>query len=203
MDGVSKTLILNAYTRVSTLKQLEGGSLKFQKETIEQYCKIHNHTIKKIYTDKGVSAYKNRPQFEKMLEDVAADGIIVYDLTRFGRSTLDLLSRIHELDSRGKIFISIKETIDLSTKTGRLLLAVLSAIADFESANIRERMEAGREYAKEHGTKSGKPMHRPKIKIDWKEVDDWLARGMTLGQYAKLRHMSRSTLYKRHKERKK
>lgn len=198
-DNPGKAYKLNAYTRVSTQKQLEGGSLSIQKTAIERYCKAHGHTIKKLYTDKGVSAYKNRPQFNKMLEDDTVDGVIVHDLTRFGRSTTDLLVHINRLNDQGKAFISVKDGIDITTKTGKLLLTVLSAIADFERTTIRERLEAGKEYAKEHGTKSGKPMHRPQIDIDWSEVEKWRKKGLSLTAIAKIMNLNRATLYNRHK----
>ena len=190
------------YTRVSTEKQLEGGGLSIQQEAIERYCKAMGHTIKKTYCDRGVSAIKTRPEFEKMLAAVGSvDGVIVNDLTRFGRSTLDLLQRINKLNDQGKAFISVKESIDISTKTGKLLLTVLSAIADFERETIYERFESGKEYAKEHGTKSGKPMNRPKVDIDWVVVDQWLEKKLSLGAIAKIIGVSRATMYNRFKER--
>jgi len=49
---------------------------------------------------------------------------------------------------------------------------MLSAIADYERTQIRERLEAGKEYARAKGTKAGKPMHRPFITIDWAKFDE-------------------------------
>ena len=160
------------YIRVSTFKQKEGHSLEYQKEAIKNYCKAYNIELnKKIYTDAGISAYKERKQFnlmkERLLNDDDIHGVIVYDLTRFGRSTIDMLQQILEINEAGKDFISIKEKFDIGTKTGKLLLTVLSAIADYERETIKERMEAGKEYAKIHGTKSGKPLHKPFKKLDF------------------------------------
>lgn len=142
---------LIGYIRVSTLPQTKGHELDYQKEAIERYCKAHDINIKKIYQDKGISAYKVRPQYEKALEQIinddSIDGIIVNDLTRFGRSTQELLEHITLIDRKGKKFISIKDSIDISTKTGKLMLTMLSAIADYERETILERMNAGREYA--------------------------------------------------------
>jgi DNA invertase Pin-like site-specific DNA recombinase len=195
---------LLAYTRVSTLKQLEGEGLAIQKNAIEQYCKAMGHTIKKLYTDKGISAIKNRPAFNKMLVDVdEAEGVIVHDLTRFGRSTLDLLQRINQLNDRGKAFISVRESIDITSKTGKLLLTVLSAIADFERETIQDRFNSGKEYALEHGTKSGKPMHRPLLDIDWVTVDMWKKRNLSLSAISKIIGVSKTTLYARDKLRQK
>ena len=142
---------LIGYGRVSTKSQIEGNSLNYQKEAIQNYCKINKIELIKIYEDKGLSAYKERPSFQKALKQVREnndiDGIIVYDLSRFGRSTIQLITTIAEIDQLNKKFISLKENIDISTKTGRLILTILSAIADYERDLIIERMTAGREWA--------------------------------------------------------
>jgi site-specific DNA recombinase len=194
------------YIRVSTKKQMEGSSLQVQKEAISKYCDIHDLDLVKIYTDKGISAYKKRPQFQAMIEHVLKDntwnGVIVYDLTRFGRSTTDLLFQINRLDGHGKKFVSVKDNIDIGTKTGRLLLTMLSAIADFERETIRERMDAGKEYARVHGTKSGKPMHRPYAEIDWDQVKELRGYGLSWRKTAKQVRVSPATLIKRAREEK-
>lgn len=192
------------YIRVSTKKQIEGNSLKVQKESIQKYCEVHDIELVKTYADKGISAYKKRPQFKAMIEHVLKNddwnGVIVYDLTRFGRSTADLLFQINQLDGHGKKFVSVKDNIDISTKTGRLLLTMLSAIADFERDTISERMDAGKEYARVHGTKSGKPMHRPYAVIDWEKVIELRGYGLSWRKTAKQIGVSVTTLIKRARE---
>lgn len=160
---------LVGYVRVSTIKQTKGHSIEYQVEAIKKYCDAYNIDLVKIYKDEGLSAYKDRPQYEKMLQRVYDEdiyGIIVNDLTRFGRSTSDLLMQIKDLDNKGKKLISIKDNIDISTKNGRLLLTMLSAIADYEKETIMERMSAGREIARRKGTKFGRHL---KV-IDWELV---------------------------------
>lgn len=179
------------YIRVSTIKQVKGHSLDFQKDSIEKYCVLKNWALdKKLYEDDGISATVKRPEFEKALkrvmEDDDIDGIITYDLTRFGRDTIGLLSNIRLIENKGKEFVSIKENIDTTTKTGKLMLTLLSAIADFERETIRERLIAGREWAKIHGTKSGKPMHRPKKNVDWEFVKEMRDIGLSWNKISKL-----------------
>jgi len=137
---------------------------------------------------------------EKLLSDKTLDGVIVHDLTRFGRSTADLLFQINRLDGNGKLFISIKDNIDISTKTGKLLLGLLSVIADYERETIRERMDAGKEYAKVHGTRSGKPMNRPFAVIDWDKVMELRGYGLSWRKTAKQVGVSCTTLIKRARE---
>lgn len=163
-----------AYARVSTIRQTQGTSLQNQETTINTYCTNNNIQLIKTYKDEGISAYTKRLGFQQALTQLrnqsSLNGIIVYDLTRFGRSTIELITTINEIDQLGKEFISIKESIDISTKTGRLLLTMLSAIADYEHAVIKERMMSGREIAKIEGTRSGLPLHRPEKQINWEEV---------------------------------
>lgn len=179
------------YIRVSTIKQVGGHSLDFQKDSIEKYCSFKGWLLdKRLYKDGGISASVKRPEFEKALErvfeDSDIDGIITYDLTRFGRDTIELLTNIKLIENKGKEFISIKESIDTTTKTGRLMLTLLSGIADFERESIRERLVAGREWAKIHGTKSGKPMHRPKKNVDWEFVKEMRKLGLSWNKIANL-----------------
>ena len=192
------------YVRVSTATQTKGTSLEYQKEQIKKYCKLHDYDLLKIFADKGISAYKKRPQFEAMIElvlkDDSVEGVICNDLTRFGRSTADLLFQINRIDQNGKKFISIKDNIDISTKTGKLLLGLLSVIADYEREQIRERMNAGKEYAKIHGTKSGKPLHRPYAEIDWKKVKELRGYGLSWRKTAENVGVSCTTLIKRARE---
>ena len=189
------------YVRVSTKGQTKGTSIEVQKEAIKNYCNKNNIDLVKIYIDSGISAYKKRPQFEamteKLLNDNTLDGLIVNDLTRYGRSTMDLLFQINRLDGGNKSFITVKDNFDTSTKTGKLLLGMLSLIADFERATIMERMDAGKEYARVHGTKSGKPMNRPFAKIDWDKVLELRGYGLSWRKTAKQVGVSVTTLIKR------
>jgi len=197
---------LVGYIRVSTAKQIEGHGLDIQRAAIKQYCTAHDVKLMRIYEDKGLSAFKDRPAFTQMMKGLLKDGsefdgVIVHDLTRFGRSTADLLLKIAQLQQAGKTFISTKENLDISSKTGRLLLTMLSAIAEFEGETIRERLTAGREYAKIHGTKSGKPMNRPYKEIPWKEFDMLKKVGLSYRKIAKHLGISPETLIKRDKMR--
>ena len=180
---------LLGYIRVSTIKQISGHSLEFQKEAIEKYCQIYNYDLVHIYKDEGVSSYKERPKREAMLNRLYngkdIDGVIVNDLTRFGRSTDDLLFQIKRIGDADKIFISVKDNIDISTKTGKLMLTLLSAIADYERETITERMQAGKEWAKTHGTRSGKAFGRPKLDIDFDKVRELRKAGLSWTKTAK------------------
>jgi len=189
-----------AYTRVSTRKQ----RLDVQREEIERFCRYKNLNIYRWYEDKGVSGVLHRPNWERCLNTAINNdniaGVVVYDLTRAGRSTSELLTNIQRLRNANKMFISVKENIDTTTKEGRLLLNLLAAMAEFERETIKERMAAGREYAKKHGTKSGNPLHRPRRPIDWGEVRKLRRMGASWRFISRYVGMSVAQLIKRARE---
>ena len=191
------------YIRVSTVKQVEGHSLDYQKEALTKACEMHQIELTKIYADEGVSGVKFRPEFEKamnkILNDKNIDGIIFYSLFRFGRSTEDIKYNLNRLNNTKKKFLSVKENIDLSTSQGRFMFHILSDVAEFERELIIERMQAGKEYAKMHGTKSGKSFGRPKVDIDWSKVKELRTAGLSWTKTAKYIGVSTPTLIERAK----
>lgn len=188
------------YARVSVKGHSE--SIQAQKESIRIYAKAHGWKLTKIYVDDGISAYKLRPAFNLMMKRLDRyEGVIVTDLTRFGRNTSDLLFQLDILKQNNTQIIFVKQNIDTSSKEGVLLLNMLSAIADFERSQIRERLEAGKEWARINGTRSGKPMHRPKKTINWKEFDKYNDMKLSIPSIAKILGVSKGTLYTKIKER--
>lgn len=192
------------YIRVSTLSQVSGHSLKYQEESLNNLAKINNVELVKVYKDEGVSGIKFRPEFEKalkrVLEDKEINGIMFYSVFRFGRSTDDIKHNLDKIKEKEKRFLSVKENIDLSNSQGRFMFHVLSDVAEFERDLIIERMQAGKEWAKTHGTKSGKPMCRPKKEINWEIVKDRRSHGYSFTKIASEIGVSVPTLTKRAKE---
>jgi len=188
-----KNLTFFAYCRESI--DLKSG-IGIQKEIIQNYCAAYNITIKKWFIDNDYSAYKFRPDFEKMwklLDEV--DGIIVKDMTRFGRNDADLLYRFNEMREKGKRLILIKDNIDTFNPETEFFMKILALFADREGKNIAERLAAGRAYAKVHGTRSGLPMHRPSKNVDWEKFDDLTRKGLKIPAIAKILEISKSKLY--------
>ena len=199
MEDVNNQTFLG-YVRVSIKGQSE--SIEAQKDAIKKYCGAYGITLKNIYTDNGVSAYKERPAFNKLIMDLEfADGVIVKDLTRFGRDTQDMLKHLKDFEDNKKQIIFINHHIDTMTKEGKLLLTMLMAISEYEGESIKERLAVGREWAKDHGTKSGKPSNRPTIKIDWVKFDKYHGIKLSIPSIAKILGVSKSTLYNKIKER--
>jgi len=113
------------------------------------------------------------------------DIIIFTKLDRLARSLQDLLNTASRLESNGVKFIVVEQNLNTSTSQGKLLFHILGAFAEFERAMIRERMEAGRKKADLVGSKSGKPCHRPMVKIDEDGVKFKYNQGMSMTQIAK------------------
>ena len=128
-----------AYVRVSTIEQNEDRQIEGLKK----------HDIQKWYTEKVSGKNANRPELQSMLEFAReGDTIYVHDFSRLARNTKDLLAIVEQLQSKGVHLVSNKENIDSSTPSGKLMLTMIGAIAEFERANSLERQAEGIACAK-------------------------------------------------------
>jgi DNA invertase Pin-like site-specific DNA recombinase len=110
--------------------------------------------------EENVSGRKTRPARDQLIRDARA-GRYDASWSGWGCTTADLITTVRDLGAAGVVFISLQEGIDLSTPSGRLMLTILAAIAEFEADNIRENVITGLKHAKRRGTKSGKAIGRP------------------------------------------
>lgn len=142
-----------AYVRVSTIDQNEGRQIEALKA----------RNIDKWYTEKVSAKDTNRPQLKEMLEYAReGDTIFIHDFSRLARSTKDLLDIVELLNEKGVHLVSNKENIDTSTPTGKLMLTMIGAIAEFERTNLLERQREGIALA----VKEGKYKGRREVKVD-------------------------------------
>jgi DNA invertase Pin-like site-specific DNA recombinase len=136
------------YIRVSRDKQA----------TALQVDAMNREQCEKTFTDKMTGKRFDRPEFVKMLEQArAGDIIVVWRLDRLGRSLKELIEVVGDLAARGIELRSLKESIDTSTPTGKLMFHVIAALAEFERDIIQERTLAGLEAARARGRKGGRP----------------------------------------------
>jgi len=137
------------YVRVSTdFQREEGYSLDAQKDALEAYCKLQGIQSYQVYEDGGFSGSNiDRPELQRMIENInkgLVSHCIVYKLDRLSRSQKDTLYLIEDVFNKNEVsFVSIKETIDTATPMGRLMIGILSAFAQLERENIRERTRMG------------------------------------------------------------
>lgn len=178
------------YLRVSTLDQ----STELQRHEITAYVHARSWDIFHIYEDKESGTTQKRPALQSMLSAVRArkvDTVICWKLDRLFRSMRDLVTTLHEFQDLGVTFISIKDQIDQTTSTGRLLTHLLGAFAEFEANLIRERVRAGLANAKRKGVKLG----RPKT-IDIDRVIELRRAGKSLSKIAEIMGVTKSGVSK-------
>ena len=125
------------YTRVSTAMQIDGYSLDAQKSRVKSFADFNDFEIVKEYEDAGKSGKSivGRTQFNQMIEDIKSGEddvkyVVVFKLSRFGRNAADVLSTLQVMQDYGVNFICIEDGIDSSKDAGKLMISVLSAVAE-------------------------------------------------------------------------
>lgn len=156
----------------------------------------------RTFTDKMSGKRFDRPEFLRML-DVARSGdtIVVWRLDRLGRSLKELIETVTMLAERGVELRSLKENIDTSTPTGKLMFHIMAALAEFERDIISERTLAGLEAARARGRKGGRPKATNAIRPDQlaRARELYAAKQLPVVEIMKLTGFegrSRSTFYK-------
>lgn len=139
------------YTRVSTTMQIDGYSLDAQKARMKAYADFNDYQIVGEYEDAGKSgkSIEGRASFCRMMEGIKSgkDGVayvLVFKLSRFGRNAADVLSTLQVMQDFGVNLICMEDGIDSSKDAGKLMISVLSAVAEIERENIRVQTMEGR-----------------------------------------------------------
>ena len=139
------------YTRVSTTIQVDGYSLDAQKARMKAFAEYNDYEIVGEYEDAGKSgkSIEGRLEFNRMMEDIKSgkDGVsyvLVFKLSRFGRNAADVLSTLQVMQDFGVNLICVEDGIDSSKDAGKLMISVLSAVAEIERENIRVQTMEGR-----------------------------------------------------------
>ena len=165
--GLSHVFLLGGgecyiYTRVSTAMQVDGYSLDAQREKLRKYADYEDMVIAGEYSDEGFSGknIQGRHEFQQMLRDVqdSKDGVsyvLVFKLSRFGRNAADVLNSLQLMQDFGVNLICVEDGIDSSKDSGKLMISVLSAVAEIERENIRAQTMAGREQKAREGNWNG------------------------------------------------
>lgn len=150
------------YTRVSTAIQVDGYSLDAQKDKLRKYAEYQDMTVAEEFSDEGHSGknIKGRPEFVRMMEKIESgeDGVeyvLVFKLSRFGRNAADVLNSLQIMQDYGVNLICVEDGIDSSKDAGKLMISVLSAVAEIERDNIRTQTMAGREQKAKEGKWNG------------------------------------------------
>ena len=177
------------YARVSTEQQ----NLDRQLDALEKYG------VDMIFNEKMTGTKRDRPELSKMLDRMTiGDTVVVESLSRLGRSTKDLIELVELFEQKGVHLVSLKESIDTSTSTGRLLFTLMSAIAQFERDVIADRTREGLRSARTRGRCGG----RPKVDADTvkKAVKLYRTGQYSVREIEELTGIKKSTLYRRLKQ---
>ena len=154
------------YARVSTLDQ----NLDLQLQALKKAG------CQKIFREKISGASRQRPEFQKMLDQLREDDtVVVWKLDRLARSTRHLLETMETIREAGARFQSISEPwADTTTHAGKMIMTVFAGIAEFERDLIRERTQAGRVAAKINGVRFGRPakLNAEQVKLAQRLIDE-------------------------------
>jgi DNA invertase Pin-like site-specific DNA recombinase len=137
------------YVRVSKEEQHE----QLQVDALKKYG------CDKIYEEKVSGASKLRPEFERLKEMLRkGDELVVWDIDRLGRTTLELIMFVDELNHKGILFKSLSQSlIDTTTETGEFVFKLFALLAEHERKRLIRRTKAGQEAARARGRMGGRP----------------------------------------------
>lgn len=183
-NGREKMLI--GYGRVSTIDQ----NLRLQKDA------LHKAGCEEVYTDTASGVKTARPGLHLALSRLRkGDTLVVWRLDRLGRSLVDLIQSIKQLNEKGIGFKSLQESIDTTTSGGQLIFHIFGALAQFERELIKERTQAGLNAARARGRLGGRPIllnsrQIKKLKEHYKKGD------LSVNEICKLFNITKPTLYR-------
>mgnify|MGYP003058016483 FL=1 len=163
MIRISKEKIkVYLYTRVSTTMQIDGYSLDAQKTKMKAFCDYNEYEIAGEYEDAGKSgkSIEGRIAFNQMMDDIKSGKdevsyVLVFKLSRFGRNAADVLATLQVMQDFGVNLICVEDGIDSSKDAGKLMISVLSAVAEIERENIRVQTMEGRMQKAREGKWNG------------------------------------------------
>jgi len=147
------------YVRVST----DGQTVENQTRELCQIAERRGWSVVEVYSDTGISGAKGRdkrPGLDGLLNDAKRrkfDVVMAWAIDRLGRSLIDLLGTIQELEACGVDLFLEQQAIDTTTPAGKLMFQVCGAFAEFERSMIRQRVKLGLKRAVANGTRLGRP----------------------------------------------
>ena len=189
MTNSTTSMRVALYGRVSTTDK--GQDPEMQLRELREYCERRGWKIAQEYVDAGVSGSKDsRPALNRLMADAHSrkfDTVLVWKIDRWGRSLKHQVTSLADLDAVGVAFVSLRDNLDLGTPSGRLMMQLLGAMAEFERALIQERVKAGLRTARAKGKRLGRPrvfVSEDRIQmlrglgVSWREIAEELGVGV-------------------------
>lgn len=182
------------YSRVSTAGGHQDPEMQLRE--LREYCERRGWDIVETYTDMGISGSKDsRPALNRLMTDAHQrrfDAVLVWKLDRFGRSLRHLVNALADFEALGVAFVSLRDNLDLSTPSGRLMFQIIGAMAEFERALIQERVRAGLRNARAKGKRIG----RPRVEVNQAKITALRASGVPWREIARKLGISVGTAYR-------
>jgi DNA invertase Pin-like site-specific DNA recombinase len=183
------------YCRVSTTDQ----SCSRQERELLAYAQKAGYEVVGVWKETGSGSQNNRTERKQVMSLAQArqiDGVLVTELTRWGRSTIDLITTLQDLAHWGvSVIATTGLQFDLTTSQGKLIASVMASLAEFEQDLVRERVRSGLAAAKARGKKLGR---RPgqRIKSDRLAPKVWqmVSEGLSYRKIAKELDLSKTTV---------
>lgn len=173
------------YARVSTADQ----NLDRQTDALK------NYKVDKIFCEKISGTKKNRPELDKLLSEISSgDTIVIESLSRLGRSVKNLAELMEFFNENNIRLVSLKETIDTTSSTGRLLFTIISSLSQFERDVLAERTSEGLKAARARGRFGGRPKTASE-KLN-KAIALYKTKEYSITEITELTGVSKSTLYR-------
>jgi DNA invertase Pin-like site-specific DNA recombinase len=183
------------YVRVSTTNRSEyRGNRTYdqipevQAEPLRAMVQQRGWKLVRAYSDRISGAKERRPDLDQLMMDAKRgkfDVVVVWRFDRFARSVKQLVMALEEFRSLGIDFVSHQEALDTSTPMGRATFTIIAAMAELERSVIRDRVVAGLDRARQHGTKSGRPVGRPPAVFDRSRAIELRTSGLSWGKIAR------------------
>ena len=146
------------YARVSTSNGQQDPEMQLAE--LREYATRRCLVVIGEYVDRVTGSKDSRPSLNKLMGDAHGrkfDAVLVWKIDRWGRSLKHLVTSLADLDAVGVAFVSLRDSLDLTTPSGRLMMQLLGAMAEFERSLIVERVRAGLKHARAKGARLGRP----------------------------------------------
>jgi len=183
------------YARVSTSNGHQDPEMQLRE--LREFCSRRGWQVAQEYVDHMSGSKDSRPALNQLMADAGRrkiDAVLVWKLDRFARSLKMLVTSLSELEALGVAFVSLRDNLDLTTPSGRLMFQVIGAMAEFERALIQERVKAGLRNARAKGKRLG----RPRQFVNGSRVAALRAAGASWRAIARELGVGLATLYRSH-----
>ena len=159
------------YSRVSTTSQTTDN----QTQELLAVAERNSWNIEAVYSDVISGAKEKRPELDALMKAVIkreVDVVLIWDISRLGRSLQHLLKLLEEFHAKGVDVYFHQQGLDTTTPAGKLMFQMCGAFAEFERGMIQERVKAGLQRAKAQGKKLGAPTVPEKTVTKVKEMHE-------------------------------